>query len=869
MSSFKQSLLSILPRLNAVRSYLFVAMFLSAIIPLAVMIYNRVQTSYQREIARVEQSHLIIAKNLASTLDTYAVDAIATFNFLSSNNLELLEPSSVQNLMASYDFRYLATLKAGANQPLVSYERTFPDLAPARLDELKKIAASGTTKLTPVFLEQGEPFLFIVKLDGIGTLHIGAVDTSFVIAQQKKIAFGERGHSMIVDHEGHVLAHPKPEWVDTAKDASGLKVVQEMLAGNSGVMQFFAPPLKADVIAGYTSVSSTGWGVMVPQPISELAAAVTVQTKELLKLFALMLMFAGCISWVLSGLIVKPVKKISETVSEVRNGNSSARVRAFTGLVPSELTSMRQMFNALLQNWSESRSVLEAAIDAANEANSHKSKAIAVLSHEMRTPLNGLSGALELLDETNLDPKQIKLLKIAETSTAALLEHVNRVLEVSKLGSTNVTLSPVRLNVEELVRNLVLEHMALATTTDTEIDLNFADDVPQYIDVDKEKLRNVFANLISNAVKFTKAGTVEICLTFDQENQQLQLKVSDNGIGMLQEDLERIFEPFVVIDTEYARYNGGTGLGLSIVNKSLNALGGDVEVKSKIGKGTEFIVSLPVEVSSGELDEATIPQAAELASSKWQSIEKMNVLIVDDHEVNRIVLTEMLKKFGHSAVTASCGELALESAMAEPFDLILLDISMPEIDGTEVAELIRNQDGPNRTTPIWAQTANASAEDHTRFSQAGMQGVLVKPIKSWDVYQILTQQFSTLATKSEEQIPQDIRPFIDTDQFGIISEAGGIKKALKHLEDMLLDAEFVIEKLDGLSTQDATYDDQIAHVHRIAGACAMIGAVDLHHYLVNIELMLRRRSISDLSGVIERALQSISQTFQVSRRYTA
>jgi len=712
MSSRSQVLPGILKSLNSMRTYVFCAMVIVVLVPLGFKLHNREKAAFERELVKVEQGHLIIADNLASTLERYANDIRHTFDFIAANPDTRWDGAALEALLSSFNIRFVVVLGPD-NQVRQSVFTTDMALPPDEvINDLRARARTTATLMTGIIRVDDRPLMFLARHIGQDQLVLGAFDTSFLVDQQQEIAFGEKGHAMIVDQNGLVIAHPKPEWTAASQDASRLSVVQMMLAGKTGVMQFFSPPLQADMIAGYTSVPSTGWGVMVPQPISELEDAARVEAGELLRLFIVLFLATTAASWVLSGVITRPLEKVSETVQKVRQGDADARVPTLPRWSPAELGALGQLLNGLLDSMAENRAMLERSLQSARQANDAKSRAISVLSHEMRTPLNGVIGALDMIERTPLDETQKKYAGIIGTSAQTLLGHVNDVLEVSRLDSASITIELSQFDLGDLLRDIVSETLPTADRNGDRIILALAPDMPSLIESDRRKMRNVVANLVGNAAKFTTDGTITVSAAMSGPDM-VEIAVKDTGKGIGEADLKRVFEPFTVLDANYGRKQEGTGLGLSIVAQTTEALGGKVSVDSTLGRGSTFTVCLPIKVATGTPAQ---PAPAPMTPRQVPAPGGLQVLVVDDNEINRIVLGDMVKSLGHVPTIAVEGEGALEIAGKMAFDLILMDISMPSLDGTQVSAQLRSWDGPNRDTRIVAQTAHARPEDHDSFA---------------------------------------------------------------------------------------------------------------------------------------------------------
>jgi signal transduction histidine kinase/CheY-like chemotaxis protein len=855
---------------NKMRTYVFVAMVSVLLIPTALTIRNNFQVAYERELDKVEEAHLVIAQNLSSTLQRYAEDAIATFEYVVNERQGQVDVDALKKLLSSFDFRYVATLSLSNDQTSEMFTAHFGALDAETLQRIRDNAQRGPTQISGVVQIEGKPFLVLSQMSDADTIAIGVMDTDFLIAQQSAIAFGVRGHAMIVDQFGRVLAHPKPEWTQTSKDASGLAVVQNMMNGITGVMQFFSPPLQADMIAGFTSVPATGWGVMVPQPIAELRKAASVEANQVTQLLILSFIIATLASWGLAGLLTKPIESLSQVVTTVRDGDLSVRAPKFSRWTPKELGQLRDLLNGLLESWSENNKMLEGSLKAAKAANAKKTEAISVLSHEMRTPLNGIVGAIELFRKTDLSKDQAEYVQVLDTSAKTLLGHVNSVLEVSRLDAQTVHIDISEINLTELLEEIVNENLAQARKAGVGIVVSSDQGGTTAIETDLKLLRAIASNLVSNAVKFTIDGQVKVEAKV-ASNDMLELKVIDTGHGIEAADIERIFEPFTVINASYRRNFDGTGLGLHIAALSAEALGGKIEVTSKIGSGSEFRVEIPVrrvfETSSNKTASIFETAAAPITEMNFLP-EGQSVLVVDDNLINREVLAELVRRLGHVPTLAADGPAALEIAMVKPFDLLLLDISMPEVDGTDVARLLREHEGPNQKTKIIAQTAHASPKDHDAFIEAGIDSVLIKPIR-------LDQLQSVFDTRTEPRIQAQSQDaleqgnVIDQKQFELLSSASGASKAIRTLEKLLEEIVEVVEDLNDRSPETSQDSNLLSRVHNVAGASAMLGAEQLHKILHGIESELKQDATAPLADVVDLAKLKVGQTRSEALRITA
>jgi PAS domain S-box-containing protein len=365
---------------------------------------------------------------------------------------------------------------------------------------------------------------------------------------------------------------------------------------------------------------------------------------------------------------------------------------------------------------------LIAALDRAREGERAKADFLTVMSHEMRTPLNGLLGSTEILAATALDPGQRDLVDVIATSGHVLLHHVNGVLDLSRAEAGAVASPEAAFDIEALVAEVVANQRGLAEAEGTRLVMvNIGDPVGR-VRGSPGQLRQILLNLVGNAVKFTRNGsvTVEIeALAGEGHDRMVEFRVIDSGIGIAEADLERVFDDFVRLDTSYGRETGGTGLGLGITRRLVQGLGGEIDATSRPGAGSRFRVRLPfaadATVAAGP---ATVPTGPAAGS----------VLIVDDNAINRFVLRHLIEETGLTVSEAEDGAEGVARAEAAAFDLILMDISMPRMDGLEAARRIRVGSGPSSRARIIAVTAHAQPGERQRFREAGMDECLVKPV---------------------------------------------------------------------------------------------------------------------------------------------
>jgi signal transduction histidine kinase/ActR/RegA family two-component response regulator len=368
---------------------------------------------------------------------------------------------------------------------------------------------------------------------------------------------------------------------------------------------------------------------------------------------------------------------------------------------------------------------LQAARDKADAANQAKSSFLGVISHELRTPMNGVLGAAQLLSATRLEATQREYLSIIRNSGDNLLSLLNDILDMTKIEAGKMTFEVIDITMEDLHRRVTGPFIAQAEAKGLEFRCVFDGEPPAVVRGDPLRVCQVIQNLLSNAVKFTEGGVVEYVVRTRRISDRrcaFEFAVTDSGPGIAPEDLERLFQPFTQADVSSTRKFGGTGLGLTIARRMANIMGGDITVTSTVGVGSTFTLSVEAEIV-----EWKPIQAIEAVDADGSAGDSLSVLVVEDHPVNRMILEAWLTSAGHTTTSAENGQIAVDLACDQAFDLIVMDVNMPVMDGLTATRLIR-QSGVNRDTPVAVLSASARHEDHEAGLDAGADAYLNKPI---------------------------------------------------------------------------------------------------------------------------------------------
>lgn len=366
------------------------------------------------------------------------------------------------------------------------------------------------------------------------------------------------------------------------------------------------------------------------------------------------------------------------------------------------------------------------ALDRANEATRAKQQFLSVMSHEIRTPLNGILGAVNLLLQENPREDQLDYFKTLEFSGNHLLSLVNDILDFSKIEANRIQFERIDFNLRELVKGLMKIFAFKANDKGIELKLNVAESIPDVVKGDPMRLNQILTNLIGNAVKFTEKGEISLKINITEQHEKFlrcRFEVTDTGIGILPEKLSTIFEFFSQADTNTTRKYGGTGLGLAITRKLVELQDGTIEVLSEVNKGSSFSFELTFEVAimAGNRE-------VKASGNLQHSLKGIRILLVEDNKINQMIAGKFLNRWDAVVVIAENGKEALEKSLESKFDIILMDLQMPELDGYETSRLIRARaDDYSLNIPIIALTASAYNEVKDGVMLSGMNDIINKP----------------------------------------------------------------------------------------------------------------------------------------------
>jgi len=368
---------------------------------------------------------------------------------------------------------------------------------------------------------------------------------------------------------------------------------------------------------------------------------------------------------------------------------------------------------------------LRDALEAAQTANRAKSDFLATVSHEIRTPLNGVLGMAQALRRDDLSPSQLRRIDVITESGETLLAILNDMLDLSKIEAGKLELELADFDVEDMARGAQAAFTPVANRKGLSFDLIVEAAAKRVYRGDSARVRQILYNLVSNAIKFTDAGEVRGQVTATPSG--LRMEVTDTGIGIASERIDSLFEKFVQADSSATRRFGGVGIGLSICKALCTAMGGEITVTSALGQGSRFVVDLPLAHGTA----APVPASAETQAAPVGATPSFRVLAAEDNRVNQLVLRTLLGQIGLDPTIVENGAEALEAWEHGDYDLILMDVQMPVMDGAAATEAIRTREAASGrpATPIVALTANAMRHQVEAYRAAGMDGILAKPLE--------------------------------------------------------------------------------------------------------------------------------------------
>lgn len=577
-------------------------------------------------------------------------------------------------------------------------------------------------------------------------------------------------------------------------------------------------------------------------------AAVSMILTLIIVIFATSFFTAQLIRMFLS----KPLVNVVAELKQVTPGGDQ-RLGLAEHLKPNEIGWLVSEFNTMLDKMKEAilterglrrdmelvQQSLEKAKQVAEQATEAKSNFLATMSHEIRTPMNSVLGFLELaLESTEVGSQTRRHLQVAQSSARFLLQLINDILDVSKIESGKLELDIHPFDLAAMLQETHDLMEIKAQEKQLPLNLTIPEKLAPSYNSDPYRLRQVLINLVGNAIKFTDTGSVDIHVK-DMGGNRFEFSIVDTGIGIAEDKIDAILKPFTQVDASISRHYGGTGLGTTISSELVQLLGGELKIQSILGKGSRFYFTIELE----PLDIVT--KTVSKQSAKVMPARALNLLLVDDVAENISLAKIHLERAGHKVETAENGLQACEAAKREHFDLVLMDIQMPEMDGYEATGAIRQQNEHNAKMPIVAMTANAMKQEHDKVMEAGMDDIVVKPIDFtllFDVLGRLTYDGAELPTRSgETQAEQNGEVKLVDVQAGLVSwiDEDAYYKALGNFAGR---NEQTLEELAVvINTKDVAKADAL--VHKVKGAAGNLRLVALFEASCALEAKLHEADV--------------------------
>ena len=584
------------------RFLVFGVLSLATMIPLLLFWAWPHSKALQNELDAVSDRNLQIAQSLAQSLGRYERDLRSVFALLAVNLIDGQAPAGGRDAMAALGLRRLCVVEPESGAALAGLEGGAgacpAGLSAERLALLQGLASSAEPQFSDVLADDGGEPVLLIALAHRDRLAYGELGTDRFVAYAEGIAFGERGHAAIVDRSGRLLAHPFEDWRRERRDISALPPVAALREGRSGTAVFYSPATEKEMVAGFAAVPGAGWGVMIPQPLAELHADAHAVQASALGVVAIGALAAGLVSWLLSGLLIRPLRAVAQAARDMAGGARCPAVGQVGPLAPREITDLRSAFNAMAEAVEASQREQEEARQVAEEAYLTRSRFLAHMSHEIRTPLNAIVGFSEVMLQNTYGPigapKYEEYLRDIHESAHHLLSLINDLLDLSRVDVDDLPFEETLVPIDEVMALSAALIRPRAREKAVTVSLGVA--APELrVRGDQRLLRRVLLHLLSNAVSFTPGGGWIVMRAEVLAGGELEIRVEDNGQGMTAEEREQALSAQRSTEPNDPWRMHSAGRGLTVVAKLVERHDGRFALDSEPGLGTTAIVTLPAQ----------------------------------------------------------------------------------------------------------------------------------------------------------------------------------------------------------------------------------------------------------------------------------